>query len=209
MMLTACVGDVSDEALQGEPYRDRLHGSWHAARYDTVIEQDLDYSCGSTSILTLLRYRFGETDLPKSVDLAETMLDRTQEGRGQEVKKEGFSFLDLKGQLNLFGYDAVGVELPLKQMLKLRVPAIVHLELPETRHFAVWRGSYNGWVVLGDPSRGQVVYPASRFAQEWSGRTLVVAPSGEKPPKRNRSDIAAAIAEGPRIVNRLHRIGEL
>jgi predicted double-glycine peptidase len=162
-------------------------------RWGHVTKQQQDYSCAAGSIHTLLKHDYGRDVVPEREDLIRDMLPNDSEEKMREVAADGFSFATIKRKLEELGFVSRGLRMPWATLLELTAPAIVHLELPSESHFAVWRGAANGYVYLADPSRGNLVYPVERFAEEWSGVVLLPAPAGERPREYDRGALAEAI----------------
>lgn len=63
-------------------------------RYATVVRQRYDFSCGSAALATLLRYHY-------ALDATEESVFRGMWSNGdrEQIKRVGFSLLDVKGFL--------------------------------------------------------------------------------------------------------------
>jgi predicted double-glycine peptidase len=147
-----------------------------AIRWQGVIRQDLDFSCGIASVATVLKYHFSYEVTEK--ELLQDFIKKLSEQELNEVFEKGASLAQL-GDLLLDRNLAVRnwrLEIDELQKLTKILPAIVYLETPDFRHFAVVRGVSDYQVLLADPSRGNVRLTIGEFLEEWQGRrALLVA----------------------------------
>jgi len=151
--------------------------TWQAVRWGGVVQQELDFSCGLTSIATILRYHFGEHAVTERVLLREFVAMLSKEELS-EVMSRGASMAQLADLLARRGYTVRSwrVDVSRLRSLTTALPAIVYLETPDFRHFAVVRGVSDQQVLLADSSRGNVRLPLRTFGAEWQGnRALFVA----------------------------------
>ena len=141
-------------------------------RYQYVLRQQFDYSCGAAALATLMTYYFGdETSERDILDLLKAGLTPDE----LEVKKKrGFSLLDLRRVAQTKGYQAAGFKLTIEQLKQLATPVIVFVQPLDYKHFAVLRGIDGGRVFLADPSRGNLRMSMGRFLTEWSGIIFVL-----------------------------------
>ena len=147
-----------------------------AIRWQGVIRQDLDFSCGIASVATVLKYHFSYEVTEK--ELLQDFIKKLSEQELNEVFEKGASLAQL-GDLLLDRNLAIRnwrLEIDELQKLTKILPAIVYLETPDFRHFAVVRGVSDYQVLLADPSRGNVRLTIGEFLEEWQGRrALLVA----------------------------------
>ena len=146
-------------------------------RWGGVVKQDLDFSCGIASVATILKYHFGENNITEK-ELLQDFIKKLSEQELNEVFEKGASLAQL-GDLLLDRNLAIrNWRLEIDELRKLTgvLPAIVYLETPDFRHFAVVRGVSDYQVSLADPSRGNVRLTIGEFLEEWQGRrALLVA----------------------------------
>ena len=136
-------------------------------RWDGVVRQQYDFSCGSAAIATLLTYHYGEETTE-----AEVFRTMFQEGDKSKIQAEGFSMLDMKRYLDYRGLNADGFRLSLEDFVKVGVPAIALINTQGYRHFVVVKGNGDDTILVGDPAVGTVVVPKSRFRSMWNGVVL-------------------------------------
>jgi predicted double-glycine peptidase len=142
------------------------------ARQRRTVIQQLDFSCGSAAIATLLthHYRF-----PVSEQVVFDAMYTS--GDAEKIKAEGFSMLDMKRVLQANGFQADGFEATLDRLAEARLPAIALINEKGYGHFVVVKGLRNDRVLLGDPASGLRAMPRKAFEALWSNRILFVVSS--------------------------------
>ncbi len=137
-----------------------------------IEKQDLDYSCGSASMATILRSFYGKKVQEK--DILDKLL---------KINKNGVATFDGLSQVaDSFDIKAVGMSIDFSKLKKLKVPAILYLKTDETDHFTVIRGiNEKGLVHLGDPSWGNIKLQKEKFLKMWlngnqQGKILLIVP---------------------------------
>ncbi|HVI30575.1 C39 family peptidase [Phenylobacterium sp.] len=139
--------------------------------FRTVVRQQYDYSCGSAAVATLLRHHYG-----RPVDEAQVFRAMYAVGDQANIRRSGFSLLDMKTYLAARGLPADGFRETIDQLAARQAPAIVMIRIKGYRHFVVVKGVRQGQVLVGDPARGLSAYPARDFARIWNGVTFVIHP---------------------------------
>ncbi|MFH1564506.1 MAG: cysteine peptidase family C39 domain-containing protein [bacterium] len=158
--------------------------NWKQMREKNVSIQKFDFSCGTGSLATLMKYYFG--DNVTEVMLLKDILDSLPEDVKNNRREKGLSLLDLKQAAERRGYQAYGVVLQPASLYKINRPVLVYLETDEFKHFSVFRGIKEDRIFLADPSRGNMRITAEKFLKEWKGRlTLVLDKVGFKASKNN------------------------
>ncbi len=175
IILSGCASD-----LKKPNYEFGDKSNLDAIRWGGVVRQELDFSCGLTSVATILKYHFGDETITERSLLADFIGGLSPETLA-EVYSKGASMAQLSDVLKSKGYIVRNQRLQisdLRSVTKLMVPAIVYLETPDFRHFAVVRGVSDYQVSLADSSRGNVKMSIEAFLTEWKGRrALLVAHS--------------------------------
>ncbi len=140
--------------------------------------QDLDYSCGAAALATLLREFYG--------------VETNEAGVLQRMEiSEAASFADLAAAAGTYGFRAAGLRISLADLLRLKIPVIVHLVHRGEEHFSVVRGvRADGLIALADPSWGNRQLLRHQFAELWDadgtgeGRVLLIVPKLKGQPMR-------------------------
>ncbi|MBW6531252.1 C39 family peptidase [Sphingomonas sp. RRHST34] len=139
-------------------------------RFDGIVRQRYDFSCGSAALATLLRYHY-------DLDVREDLAFRGMWLRGDQpqIRRLGFSLLDMKRWLASRGLRADGYKVTLDKVRQTGVPGIALIAIRDYRHFVVVKGVSAREVLLGDPSSGVTVMPRAAFEQAWNGIYFVLA----------------------------------
>jgi hypothetical protein len=133
-------------------------------RFLTVLRQRHDFSCGSAAVATLLRFHYGKDATEQSV-----FMGMWQNGNRAEIRRLGFSLLDMKRYLNAQGVRAEGYVVSLDEVARTRVPGIALINMRGYRHFVVVKGVEGGQVLVGDPSLGIRMIDVKSFRSMWNG----------------------------------------
>ncbi|MDN2661673.1 MULTISPECIES: C39 family peptidase [Neptunomonas] len=131
--------------------------SWKSLRDERLVKQNLDYSCGSASIATILSEFYGYPITEAEV------LDLIG-------KQDKASFSDMSKALKEIGFKGVGYAASYEQLTKLKIPVIVYLSYRKDDHFSVLRGIDVNTVWLADSSLGNRTYSDSQFKEMWETR---------------------------------------
>jgi hypothetical protein len=133
-------------------------------RYATVVRQRYDFSCGSAALATLLRFHYG-----RDQDEADVFRGMWAKGNRDQIRRLGFSLLDMKRYLASIGYEADGFEVTLDEVAEAGVPGIALINLNGYRHFVVVKGVAGGEVLVGDPALGLKTMDVAEFGKAWNG----------------------------------------
>ena len=167
--------------------------SYLALRYEATIPQAFDYTCGASSVATILTYY-----LDRSTTEAEIIGALRKRYPIEEIAKRretGLSFDDLIFAANQLGYSAEGAHIVSSELRKLEGPVIDHLDKGKFQHFAVLRLVGDNVFYLSDPVVGQVVMSSAEFESEFSGNILAIWREGMELPRtaslsRPRDDVS-------------------
>ncbi len=138
-------------------------------KFDSVVKQNYDFSCGSAALATLLTYHY---DRPMTEEvLFDTMWAA---GDKNKIRREGFSLLDMKKYLQSIGMRSDGFRVPLDKLRQVGVPTITLITTRGYTHFVVLRGITDTHVVVGDPALGSRMVTREQFEKEWSGIAFAI-----------------------------------
>lgn len=143
--------------------------SMRQARLSGTLLQQYDFSCGSAAIATLLTHHYRTP-----VTEAQVFESMYLEGDQAKIRREGFSYLDMKRYLARLGFAADGFEQPLDKLNDARIPALALINENGYQHFVVIKGVQADRVLLGDPAQGTRAMPRRQFEALWSNRLLFV-----------------------------------
>jgi uncharacterized protein len=146
--------------------------SFAALRFDGIVRQTHDLSCGAAALATLLRGYFGHDVTEKLV--IDNILANTSEEDKVKIGEGGFSMLELKRHAEARGLIVGGFRARNAEELRsLRAPAIVLVTNRGYSHFVVVRRVVGNDVYIADPAFGNRVDPIARFTQSWNNVFLV------------------------------------
>lgn len=181
------VGSPADVRLAVESVEDR--------RFATVVRQRYDFSCGSAALATLLRHHYG-----RAVDEEAVFRGMWRNGDREQIKKLGFSLLDMKRYLGAHGLRADGYKVSLDQVAEAAVPGVALLNLKGYRHFVVVKGMVGDELLVGDPSLGLRTMSRQEFTAGWNGVYFVIEDAPGLDPvfngKRHWASLARATVRG-------------
>lgn len=147
--------------------------SMRERRFANLVQQRTDFSCGAAAMATLLNEAYG-WDLSEE-QVIEGMLTEADQ---QQVQQMGFSMLDMKRYAEVMGLRARGYRLQPEQLVEVKVPAIVLIDVRGYKHFVVMQVSSDNWVYIGDPVLGHKKMTLDEFAQGWNGIVFAVIGPG-------------------------------
>lgn len=135
-------------------------------KYQGEVRQRQDFGCGAAALATVLKYAY---HLPVTeMSVVQGMLKVSD---STEVKKYGFSMLDMRRYVATLGLRSNGFKLPNTQiMMKLHVPLIVLLNIRGYEHFVVVRQTTPNVVFIADPALGMREMPTEVFLKAWQNR---------------------------------------
>ncbi|MDD1453254.1 C39 family peptidase [Sphingomonas sp. H160509] len=139
-------------------------------KFETVVRQQYDFSCGSAALATLLRFHYDDPQNEQSV-----FLGMWRDGDRAQIQKLGFSLLDMKRYLAARGIAADGYKVSLAQVAAAKIPGIALINFNGYRHFVVVKGIDNDTLILGDPSLGLRREKIDRFQHQWNGVFFIVS----------------------------------
>ncbi|HEX8400473.1 MAG TPA: C39 family peptidase [Allosphingosinicella sp.] len=133
-------------------------------RYETVVRQKYDFSCGSAAVATLLKYHYGDRH-----DEETAFRGMWAEGDRAQIRRLGFSLLDMKLYMSKLGFRADGFKVSLEDIAKAGVPGIALLNIKGYKHFVVVKGVSKEEVLVGDPALGLRTMKRDDFKTAWNG----------------------------------------
>lgn len=176
MTVALFFGSVADPAMAGK-VNISLNGpvgslnisarSHAEMRWDGVVAQQYDFSCGAAAVATLLTYHYNQPTT--EAEVFEYMI---RAGDVAHIKEHGFSMLDMKRYLDGQGLNSDGFRVDLDALAEIGVPAITLINTGGYRHFVVIKGMEENGVLVGDPAVGTVLVPRAHFEGIWSGTVL-------------------------------------
>jgi uncharacterized protein len=146
-------------------------------RFENLIEQETDFSCGAASLATILKYAYGWADVTE-----ETVLEGLMEVADPErVRSLGFSLLDLNNYVQQIGLRGRGYEIEPEALEEVSIPVIVLINLDGYEHFVVMKKARDDRVYIGDPALGNKVMQRDEFVDSWNNIIFAVVGDGFDP----------------------------
>lgn len=164
----ARAGDVGFAGVlgNGQVYTATVE-SMQEARFRHIVRQHTDFSCGAAALATLLRHGYG-----LDVDEATVLAGLMGVADPEEVRKNGFSLLDIKHYVESLGMRGRGYRITEARLRVLRVPTIVLIETNGYRHFVVLKRIEGQVVEVADPALGNTNLALPDFLKMWPSRAL-------------------------------------
>ena len=150
--------------------------NWKDMRFEGVVRQQTDFSCGAAALATIFNTAYGRRTTEQQV-----LLNMFKIADPVVVREKGFSLLDMKNYVRAVGMTGEGYAVPYTTLLQLRVPGIVLLNIKGYKHFVVIRRAENNFVHIGDPALGNRAMSRHNFERAWNGVVFVVLGEGYNP----------------------------
>lgn len=169
-LIICCPAHANDFGLVGGNRAFSLQvTSFKAQRFETVIPQQYDFSCGSAALATLMKFHY---QVP--VTEQEVLDAMYKVGNQEKIRTQGFSLLDMKRYLETLGYRADGFQLDLEKIREAGIPGIVLVNTNGYMHFVVIKGVSPTHVLLGDPALGTRKLTHDEFKEIWNNIFFVI-----------------------------------
>lgn len=146
--------------------------TWKDKRDTKVTKQDVDYSCGASSLSTILTY-FYQTPKTEQEILGDMALDDVMA-----------SFADLATVSQKYGFAARGMVMDYDTLVKIKIPVVVYVNHKRSDHFSVVRAIDGQNVYLSDSSWGNRTLTRKQFEKLWlttdqntAGKVLLILPT--------------------------------
>jgi predicted double-glycine peptidase len=164
------------QIAQGEQSISRPVRSWKAMRFDNLVPQQTDFSCGAAALATIFNYAYGRKTTEPQV-----LVNMLKVSDPDLVREKGFSLLDMKNYVRAIGMQGEGYAVPFSSLRDMKVPAIALLNMKGYKHFVVVRKVEGPYVHVGDPALGNRVMKSTEFQQAWNGVVFIVLGEGYDP----------------------------
>lgn len=139
-------------------------------RYENVVPQKWDTSCGAAALATLLTFDLKDPVTERQV--ATGMLHQTDPIKVR--KRGGFSLLNMQEYAEARGYQADGYGELVLQDLRELLPAIVPVQFHGYNHYIVVRTIDAKQVFFADPAYGRRIMDISDFEDAWKMKIAFV-----------------------------------
>lgn len=147
-------------------------------KYQNVVRQAYDYSCGSAALTTVLNGYLG-----RQLEERQIMDGLMKYGEYDKiVARRGFSLLDMKRLATALGHPSGGFRASVNDLMELDHPAIVPIHYSGFKHFVVLKKYQDGHVYVADPALGNISFTLAKFQEIWTDNVLfIVFPNGFEP----------------------------
>jgi hypothetical protein len=147
-------------------------------KYQNVVRQAYDYSCGSAAMTTVLNGYLG-----RQFEERQIMEGLLRFGEYDKiVERRGFSLLDMKRLATALGHPSGGFKASIEDLKNLDHPAIVPIHYSGFKHFVVLKKYKDGHVYVADPALGNISFTLEKFKEVWTNNVLfIVFPNGFEP----------------------------
>lgn len=147
--------------------------SMRERRFQHLIRQQTDFSCGAASLATVLRYAYGlqvtEEDMLNGLfAVSDPNL----------VREQGFSLLNIKHYVERIGLRGRGYNVEADTLENINIPTIVLLDIKGYKHFVVLKKTDQDLVYLADPALGNKIMPKDEFLSSWNGIVFAIIGRG-------------------------------
>ncbi|MDZ7671221.1 MAG: C39 family peptidase [Halanaerobiales bacterium] len=160
-------------------------------RFDNIIKQKYDVSCGSAALATIFNYYYDDKITEQEI------IDTIKNFKNISTleNSSGFTLLDLKNAAELYNYNAYGLKGSLNQIKNISLPMIVLLNSPQGPHFVVIKNITDNQVNLADPALGNITLEINEFKEQWNNIVLAI----ESKTKSGRNNFSKK--NTPKVVN--------
>lgn len=142
-------------------------------KFEHIIRQQTDFSCGAAALATVMRYAYG---LRVTED---DMLDGLFAVSDIElVREQGFSLLNIKHYVERIGLRGRGYRVEPDTLGEIKIPTIVLLDLKGYKHFVVLKKTTADKVYLADPALGNTIMAKDEFLESWNGIVFAIIGRG-------------------------------
>jgi predicted double-glycine peptidase len=152
---------------------DKSVHSWKAMKFNDLVAQQTDFSCGAAAAATIFNYAYGKNTTERQV-----LVNMLKVADPDIVREKGFSLLDMKNYAEAIGMSGEGYSLEFHALRQLKVPVIVLLNIKQYKHFVVLRKVVGDQVFVGDPALGNRTMGRKDFEAAWNKVVFVFLGEG-------------------------------
>lgn len=166
------IGQIS----QGAPVLSVAPVSWKELKFEDIVRQQADFSCGAAAMATILNFAYGYETTERQV-----LVNMLKVADPDIVRQKGFSLLDMKTYAQFVGLSAEGYRIDYPTLAGINIPSIVLLDIRGYKHFVIVRKMFGDAVAIGDPALGNRTMSRKEFEEAWNGIAFVVMGDGYNP----------------------------
>ncbi len=162
---------AEDAPVQEGPVR--RPKSFIERKFDGVVGQTADFTCGAASVATVLTFYWNRPT--SEIEVLDIIRSRYTAEEWKNREGNGVSFDDLIFAAKKLGFEATGAEITLDDLPKLAAPVILHLDKGRFQHFSVLRRAVSEVYYMADSIVGQVVLTQADLRPQYTGKALAIA----------------------------------
>lgn len=164
------------QLVNGAPIVSARPVSWKALKFEDLVRQQTDFSCGAAVMATIFNGAYGYQTTERQV-----LVNMLKVADPDTVRQKGFSLLDMKTYARSVGMNAEGYRIDYPALAKLDIPVIVLIDVRGYKHFVVVRKIFGDRIAIGDPALGNRTMTRAQFEQAWNNIAFVVIGAGYDP----------------------------
>jgi hypothetical protein len=157
------------QLVNGAPTLSARPISWKAMKFEDLVRQQTDFSCGAAVIATIFNGAYGHQTTERQV-----LVNMLKVADPDTVRQKGFSLLDMKTYTQSVGMNAEGYRIDYPALAQLNIPVIVLIDVRGYKHFVVVRKIFGDRIAIGDPALGNRTMSRAQFEQAWNNIAFVV-----------------------------------
>lgn len=165
-----------DTMAMGQPIVEKKVVNWKELKFEDLVRQRTDFSCGAAVLATMFNHGFGYETTEQQV-----LVNMLKISDPDIVREKGFSLLDMKGYVRSVGLEAEGYRVTYDVVRKLDLPVIALINIKGYKHFVILRKLYPDHVSVGDPALGNRVMHRRDFEAAWNGVAFIITGKGYNP----------------------------
>lgn len=150
--------------------------SWKDRKFDNLVRQQTDFSCGAAVMATIFNYAFDHDTTEQQV-----LVNMLRIADPDIVRQKGFSLLDMKNYARSLGFQAEGYRVDYATLQRLDLPSIALIDLGGYKHFVVIRRAFPDHVAVGDPALGNRTMRRADFETAWNEVAFIVSGTDYNP----------------------------
>lgn len=159
----------TDTMLTSQPLVDKKVVSWKELKFEDLVRQRTDFSCGAAVLATMFNKAFGYQTTEQQV-----LVNMLKVADPDIVREKGFSLLDMKTYTRSVGLEAEGYRVDYEVLRKLDLPVIALINIKGYKHFVILRKMFPDYVAVGDPALGNRIMHRTEFEAAWNGVAFIV-----------------------------------
>jgi uncharacterized protein len=147
--------------------------TYGSLKYENVVRQRLDFTCGGAALATMLSHYWGRPT-PEEEVLA-IFRARYPDPKVWEAKaKDGFTFDDIAFATEVLGYEAAGAKVPVDELRAMNGPVIIHMDKGKFQHFVVLTKAKDDVFYIADPIVGKMALERPDFERQYTGSAMAI-----------------------------------